>query len=180
MSGADRITEGNSERLSVALLKGTFGHFGTGVTVITGRHAGTPHGFTCQSFVALSMDPPYIAFCPAKSSESWPLIRLARAVSVNILSSHQADICARFAQRGIDRFEGTDWFLGANGSPALANTLARVEANIVDEIHAGDHTIVVAELTDVWTSTGLQPLLYYRSKLVSPHEFCDLPHSDEV
>ncbi|CAN5493811.1 flavin reductase family protein [soil metagenome] len=180
MSVTDYITEDGSDKLSVAVVKRAFGHFATGVTVITGLHAGTPYGFTCQSFVALSMNPPYISFCPSKSSESWPMIRSAGAVAVNVLGSHQADKCERFARRGIDRFKGTEWFPGVNGAPALMGTLARFEANVVDEVHAGDHTIVVAELTDVWTSAEQRPLLYYQSKFAPPQEFFDSPHPDSV
>ena len=47
-------------------------HFVTGVTVVTGLHAAGPVGFTCQSFGALSLEPPLIFICPNKSSSSWP------------------------------------------------------------------------------------------------------------
>ncbi|MBV8965647.1 MAG: flavin reductase family protein, partial [Mycobacteriaceae bacterium] len=36
------------------------GHFCTGITVITAQTDGTPVGFACQSFAALSLDPPLI------------------------------------------------------------------------------------------------------------------------
>ena len=44
------------------------GHFASGVTVITGVDDGTPVGFACQAFAALSLEPPLILCCPAKSS----------------------------------------------------------------------------------------------------------------
>ena len=50
---------------------GTFrralGHFCTGVTVIAAvSDDGEPVGFACQSFAALSLDPPLVLFCPAR------------------------------------------------------------------------------------------------------------------
>ncbi|WP_197420315.1 flavin reductase family protein, partial [Mycobacterium sp. NAZ190054] len=39
-------------------------------------------GFTCQSVTSVSLEPPYISFCPSASSTSWPLIRQAGALCV--------------------------------------------------------------------------------------------------
>ena len=44
-----------------------------------------PVGFTCQSFAALSLDPPMVILAPARSSTSWPRIAKAGAFCVNIL-----------------------------------------------------------------------------------------------
>ncbi len=47
------------------------GQFCTGVTVITTLDAeGSPAGFACQSFAALSLDPPLVLFCPQKTSRA--------------------------------------------------------------------------------------------------------------
>ena len=48
------------------------GHFATGVTVLTGVDEGGPVGFACQAFAALSLEPPLVLFCPAKTSATWP------------------------------------------------------------------------------------------------------------
>ena len=48
------------------------GHFCTGVTVITTVDEDGPAGFTCQSFTALSLEPPLVLFCPSRSSATWP------------------------------------------------------------------------------------------------------------
>ena len=48
------------------------GHFATGVTVLTGVDDGEPVGFACQAFAALSLEPPLVLFCPAKTSATWP------------------------------------------------------------------------------------------------------------
>ena len=47
------------------------GQFCTGVTVISTTNSdGDPVGFACQSFAALSLDPPLVLFCPMKTSRS--------------------------------------------------------------------------------------------------------------
>lgn len=160
-----------SRRFTTAEIKTAFGHFGTGVAVVTGESEGVPRGFTCQSVVALSMEPTYIAFAPARSSTTWPQLRGTRAVCINILAGGQESVARVFADRGADRFAQVHWQPGRNGAPALQGVLARIEADVVDELEAGDHTIVVAEPTDFWSSQDRGPLLYYRGVFKSAHDW---------
>ena len=37
------------------------GRFATGITIVTALEEGVPVGFTCQSFAALSLDPPMVS-----------------------------------------------------------------------------------------------------------------------
>jgi flavin reductase (DIM6/NTAB) family NADH-FMN oxidoreductase RutF len=173
VSNHDRASVTSPARFSTAEIKAAFSHFTTGVTVITGQSGGTPYGFTCQSFVALSLDPTYFSFCPSRNSQSWPVIRTAGAVSVNILADDQAALCEVFSRKSFDRFAETQWRQADNGSPALDGVLARIEADIVDEIDAGDHTIVVAEPTGFWIDSARSPLLYYQGAFGCPHGCAD-------
>lgn len=163
MSG--KATRNPSGDLLVPLapeMRRVLGHFCTGVTVITAHDGHRPLGFTCQSVTSVSLDPPYISFCPAKTSSSWPLIRKVGQLSVNILSVHQADVCTQFAVRGGDKFSGVTWSLGANGAPVLDCTLASIEADLEFEHEAGDHTIAVARVTGLRAHQDRDPLLFYR------------------
>ncbi|WP_396912937.1 flavin reductase family protein, partial [Mycolicibacterium sp.] len=54
--------------------RNVLGQFCTGVTVITTLHEDVPIGFACQSFAALSLDPPLVLFCPTKQSRAWQAI----------------------------------------------------------------------------------------------------------
>ncbi|BBX12831.1 monooxygenase [Mycobacterium novum] len=143
-------------------MRRVLGHFCTGVAIITAHDGRRPLGFTCQSVTSVSLDPPYISFCPANTSSSWPLIREVGALCVNILSEHQQAVCAQFATRGIDIFAGVSWVPGGNGAPALQGTLASVEADVEYEHAAGDHTIVVARVTGLRAHADRGPLLFYR------------------
>lgn len=143
-------------------LRRVLGNFCTGVTVITALHEGRPQGFACQSVTSLSLDPPYVSFCPARSSRSWPLMREAGRICINVLSHDQLELCRRFATSGADKFSGTPWEPGANGAPALAGVLARVEADVELEHGAGDHTIVIARVSDLDVHRHTDPLLFFR------------------
>ena len=57
------------------VLREVLGHFASGVTVVTAVTADGPIGFTCQSFSSLSLDPPLVAFAPARTSQTWPQLR---------------------------------------------------------------------------------------------------------
>ncbi|TQK27311.1 flavin reductase family protein [Arthrobacter sp. SLBN-53] len=143
-------------------MRHVLGHFCTGIAVITAHDGNRPIGFTCQSVTSVSLDPPYISFCPAATSTSWPLIRAVGTLCVNILAAEQRDVCTRFATRGDDKFSGVSWKPGANGAPTVDGTLASIEADIEFEHAAGDHSIVVARVTGLWAHEERRPLLFYR------------------
>ncbi len=79
--------------LDQARFREVLGHFATGITIVTALEEGVPVGFTCQSFAALSLDPPMVILAPARSSTSWPRIAKAGAFCVNILEEHQEALC---------------------------------------------------------------------------------------
>jgi len=145
------------------VLRDVMGRFATGVTVVTAMDGGRPVGFTCQSFVSLSLEPPLVALAPAKTSTSWPRIRRAGSFCVNVLSDRQAAVCRAFARSGGDKFTGVDWRPGVTGAPVLRSTLAWVECRL-EAIHdAGDHELVVGRVLALHTGEGT-PLLFYRSR----------------
>src|SRR5271170_5529801 len=94
--------------LDQARFREVLGHFATGITIVTALEDGLPVGFSCQSFAALSLNPPMVVLCPARSSTSWPRIAKAGAFCVNILGEHQEALCRSFAISGGDKFEGVD------------------------------------------------------------------------
>ena len=51
------------------------GHFCTGVTVITAADEEGPVGFACQSFSALSLDPPLILWSIGRDSDRYDIFR---------------------------------------------------------------------------------------------------------
>ncbi|PRC45039.1 monooxygenase [Mycobacterium sp. ITM-2017-0098] len=143
-------------------MRNVLGRFCTGVAVITGHDGTRPFGFTCQSVTSVSLEPPYVSFCPASSSSSWPSIRDTGRLAINVLAHDQRDLCVQFAQRGGEKFGGIDWFLGDNGCPAFDGSLAVIEADLEYEHSAGDHTIVVVHVTGLRLHPDRKPLLFFR------------------
>jgi len=138
------------------------GHFATGVTVIAAHDEQGPIGFTCQSFMSLSLDPALVAFAPGKASSTWPRIRATGVFCANVLAEDQEDVCRVFASKGGDKFQGIGWRPGVTGSPVLADVLAWVEARIEAVHDAGDHEIVIGRVAELGVREAGHPLLFYR------------------
>ncbi|MEV0075506.1 flavin reductase family protein [Nocardia neocaledoniensis] len=145
-----------------AELRRVLGHFATGVAVITAHDGTGPLGFACQSVVSVSLDPPLLSFCPAKTSTSWPRLREVGTLCVNVLAEDQGALCRQFAVSGADKFAGIDWERAGNGAPALTGALARIEVTVELEHDAGDHTVVLARIGALRAVEGARPLLFYR------------------
>lgn len=168
------MAESSGEHFDGAVFRQTMGNFCSGIVIVTANFEGAPVGFAAQSFVSLSLDPPLVAFCPGKSSSSWPKIRASGGFCINILAANQADVCATMAQPGTDKFATVEWRDGLLGAPILAGVLAHIECDLDAEHDAGDHTIAVGRVRHFESSQGQaqgQPLLYFRSQYGAFSEF---------
>jgi flavin reductase (DIM6/NTAB) family NADH-FMN oxidoreductase RutF len=141
--------------------KEVVGHFATGVTIVTACDGDTPVGFTCQSFSSLSLEPLLIGFAAQRASSTWPRVRAAGSLAVNILDAQSEALARTFATSGADKFAGVSFQLGSNGAPLLEVALATVTAEIEAVHEAGDHDYVIARVQSVGSRHGA-PLLYFR------------------
>jgi 3-hydroxy-9,10-secoandrosta-1,3,5(10)-triene-9,17-dione monooxygenase reductase component len=142
------------------------GQFCTGITIITTVNESLPIGFACQSFAALSLDPPLVLFCPTKVSRSWQAIEASGHFCVNVLTEKQKHISARFGSKEPDKFSGIDWLPGELGSPIIAGSLAHIECTVASVHDGGDHFVVfgsVHSLSEV-PKVKPRPLLFYRGE----------------
>lgn len=62
------MSEQPQEIVDPRVMRDVLGHFASGITVVTATEPDGPIGFTCQSFSSLSLDPPLVAFAPARTS----------------------------------------------------------------------------------------------------------------
>lgn len=145
------------------------GRFATGVTVITAMSGDEPVGMTCQSFSSVSLTPPLVLFCPAKTSRAWPLIQRSGKFAVNLLAHGQDDVSNTMATKGIDKFANVGWEPSAvTGSPLLHGTLGHIDCSIHAVHEAGDHYIVVGLVEDLHTSDVPDPLLFFQGRYAKP------------
>lgn len=139
------------------------GHFATGVTVITTHDGkGNLFGLTANAVSSVSLDPPLVLCCIARSSESHAAFAASGVFSVHILSHAQEALSRRFAKSGEDKFVGVAFGTGASGCPILEGSLAHLECEIRHHFEAGDHTIFVGEPIGISMDQETDPLLYFR------------------
>ncbi len=141
-------------------MRRVLGAFASGVTVVTGADNGRPVGFACQSFSSLSLDPPLVLFCPAKTSTTWPLIRASGSFTVNVLAADQEPLCRVFAD-ATDRFAGVGWAASPTG-PVLPDVLATVHCDVEAVHDGGDHELVVGRVRDLVLRREAGPLVFFR------------------
>jgi flavin reductase (DIM6/NTAB) family NADH-FMN oxidoreductase RutF len=149
-------------------LRHALGHFTTGVTVVTTTSAdGEPVGTTASAVSALSLDPPLVLVCLARSSETLSEIAARRRFAVNVLSEAQRELSDNFARRGdgavwsdvVHRLDGDDGL----GNPRLDGALAVLDCELAESVAGGDHEIVVGRIHGLEVGAGeLRPLLHFR------------------
>jgi 3-hydroxy-9,10-secoandrosta-1,3,5(10)-triene-9,17-dione monooxygenase reductase component len=139
------------------------GHFCTGVTVIAAlTDEAEPVGFACQSFAALSLDPPLVLFCPGKSARTWPLIERSGSFCVNVLAHDQRDVSAVFGKAGADKFASIEWQPAPSGAPLLRGVLTWIDCTVESVVDGGDHWLVVGRVQALGDPVEERPLLFYR------------------
>jgi 3-hydroxy-9,10-secoandrosta-1,3,5(10)-triene-9,17-dione monooxygenase reductase component len=150
-----------------ARFRTVLGRFASGVTVIAAQTAEGPVGMTCQSFSSVSLEPPLVMFCPAKTSRAWPLMQRAGFFCVNILAAGQADVSTAMATKGTDKFDGIEWRPASTGAPLLNGVVGYVDCTVHSVHEAGDHYVVLGRVRELGFGTGHDadaqaPLLYFR------------------
>ena len=149
-------------------LRDAFGAFLTGVTVVTTHNAdGAPIGFTANSFTSVSLDPPLLLVCLAKTSRNYTTLTGARGFAINILAEGQKDVSNTFARPVEDRFAAVEWKTGPYGSPVFAEVAAWFDCSMHDLIDAGDHVILIGRV-EAFENSGKTGLGYARGGYFTP------------
>jgi 3-hydroxy-9,10-secoandrosta-1,3,5(10)-triene-9,17-dione monooxygenase reductase component len=139
------LTKPHSENFRTVL-----GRLPTGVVAVTGGDPEQPSGLVVGSFMSVSLVPPLVAVCPAKTSTSWPAIEASGQFCANVLAAGQEPIARQFATSGADKFAGVEWTPApATGSPLLAGVAAWIDCRIYERYEAGDHWLVLGEVLEL-------------------------------
>jgi flavin reductase (DIM6/NTAB) family NADH-FMN oxidoreductase RutF/DNA-binding IclR family transcriptional regulator len=172
-----------SNAIDPALFRETLGHYPTGVAVVTAvAEDGPPVGMVVGTFSSVSLDPPLIAFFPARSSSSFQQLRTAPAFAVNVLAADQEALCRQFAVSGADKFDGVHWRPGPLGSPLLEGVVSWIECTFEQIREAGDHYIVLGLVHALAVERSTPPLLFFQGGYgqFSPGSFIAAPDPDLI
>lgn len=142
------------------------GHFASGVTIMTTTAGGRMHGMTVSAFASQSLDPLLILVSVERSTEMHKLVMASRAFAINVLGEHAEGTARFFADnarlKSPEFIEGA-YRIGLSGAPLLNEAVAVIEATVQSTLEAGDHSVIVGQVTALDVRSDAQPLLYYRS-----------------
>jgi len=140
------------------------------VTVVTTRRAATSEaapeldGFTATAFLTISIAPPIIAVSATNASSALTMLRDAAGFAVNLLAPTQADVAAAFAKPQVERaglWDRLPWTPDADGVPLLEGTVGAFSARVRQLVDAGDHTLVLGDVTAIHLGEGMDTLVYH-------------------
>jgi flavin reductase (DIM6/NTAB) family NADH-FMN oxidoreductase RutF len=151
------------------LFRALLRHQAATVTVVTApadpATGGRPAGFTATSFTSVSLSPPLVSFCLSREASAFPTVARAGHVAVHLLAEDQREVARTFATSHIDRFaHPTAWRPGPYGVPLLDGALAWLVCQVVEQVPAGDHAIVLAEPVLGHHAERGVPLLYHMGR----------------
>jgi flavin reductase (DIM6/NTAB) family NADH-FMN oxidoreductase RutF len=142
-------------------LRDALGCFATGVTVVTARAPdGRFAGVTANSFCSVSLNPPLILWCLARTAPSRAVFANASHFAVHVLAEDQAHLSERFCRPAKNKFSGLDFAHGLGGAPLLAGVVALFECRRERRHAAGDHVIILGHV-ERYRHTKRQPLVFH-------------------
>lgn len=122
-----------------------------GVYVI-GVTDGTHHNaFTAAWIMQVSFDPLLVAMSINPQHTSYSLLEKGGVFSVNVLRRDQIELARHFGTQSgsqTDKLKDVNWHTGLSGVPLLDETMACMECRVVSTMLAGDHQLVLAQVTD--------------------------------
>ncbi|MFC7485658.1 flavin reductase [Knoellia sp. CPCC 206453] len=172
-----------SESIDPTLFRETLGNYPTGVAVVTTlTEDGAPDGMVVGTFSSVSLDPPLVAFFPAKNSKSFERLRNATSFCVNVLAADQEPLCRRIATVWEGKFDGVQWRPGPLGSPILDSAVSWVECTFEEVREAGDHYVVLGRVHALGVQRPTLPLLFFQGGYgrFSPRSFIAAPEPELI
>ena len=146
-------------------LRDCCGSFATGVTVITTRTPEGDHGMTASAFMSVSLDPPLISISLNRQSKMLGKVQKSGRYAVNILSQNMQPHAMHFAGRPDETL--TEPFHDHHGLPILRNAAAVIVADVIQQVEAGDHVLLLGHVRHLDRDPAAAPLVYHGGRFGS-------------
>ncbi len=138
----------------------------SGVAIVACGEGERRTGCTVTSLTCLSLTPPTLVACLARTSLTFAGLREAGAFSVNLLAARHEGLAQRFSGRGgvhgPRRFDGPEWVALATGAPVLADAVAAFDCLTEDVIERHSHAIVLGAVVSLREGADEPALAYGR------------------
>lgn len=138
------------------------GRFATGVCVVSlARPDGGIGAMTVNSLVSVSLDPMLVSWSLQNSSSHFDEFAGAQDFAFSILAENQQALARRYAARGDAVQVAGDFVRSASGLPVIAGALAHIECRRWAVHAAGDHTLILGQVTALAAHDAARPLTFY-------------------
>ncbi len=162
--------DGTSEQLSAEeSIKKAVRSLSYGLFIITAHADGKDNGQTANTCFQLTSDPVQIAIGINKNNYTHELITKSRKFGVAVLDQSGHDLARNFGYksgREKNKYEGIKAHRGISGVMLPDEVLATMEADVVDTMDAGTHTLFLGKVTAAEILGKGEPMTYayFRSK----------------
>lgn len=136
-----------------------------GVYIVSSFDEGKNNGQIANTVFQITSKPPTIAVSINKQNLTHRFIEKSKVFCVSVLSV-DADMkfIGRFgfkSGRDFDKFADVKYKQGITGAPiVLQNAIAYLEAELVDSIDVGTHTIFIGKIVDADILSNAEPMTY--------------------
>lgn len=136
-----------------------------GMYIISSVNGDKFNGQIANTVFQITSDPPTIAVSINKDNFTHGFILDSKVFTVSILSTEAPmKFIGRFGfkcGRDIDKFEDMDYKPGKTGAPiVLENSIAYLEAKVINSLDVGTHTLFVGEVVDAQALKDGEPMTY--------------------
>lgn len=136
-----------------------------GLYIIASTKAGRLNGQIANTVFQVTAEPPAVAVSINKENLTHDYISESKVFAVSILSTEAPmTFIGRWgfkSGRDIDKFEDTDYRIGTTGAPIIQEyTVAYLEADVVNSLDVGTHTIFIGKIVDCGVIREGEPMTY--------------------
>ncbi|GAI21343.1 unnamed protein product, partial [marine sediment metagenome] len=138
---------------------------GYGLYVVSSRKGDRLNGQIANTVFQITSEPPTIAVSINKNNLTHAFIKESKVLAASVLSQDTPlSFIGHFgfkSGRDIDKLEGISYKIGETQAPVVTdNTLAYLEARVIQEVDVGTHTIFVGELAGADVIKEGEPMTY--------------------
>jgi flavin reductase (DIM6/NTAB) family NADH-FMN oxidoreductase RutF len=147
------------------LLRTTFSYFPSGVVALAAEVDGEPEGLVASSFtVGVSLEPPLVVLSVQNTSTTWPTLKKAERIGISVLGETHGQTARQIAAKNkATRFENLELEASESGALFVHGSPVWLETKWYAEYPAGDHTLVLLEVTALYTDATVEPLVFHGS-----------------
>ena len=145
--------------MNISTYKKVLSKYATGITVIAKKDKNNlVTGITVNSFVSISLKPPYISWSLDKTTSSFKKFKNIKFFNIYILSEKQTDVSNYFSS--INEIKKNTII----ANKLLKHNLAELNCQTIKKINIGDHLFFVAKVLKFKLKKEKKPLIYFDSK----------------